>query len=285
MRQTLRAYAKVNLALDVVGKRPDGYHEVDMIMQKVGLYDEITVETIDSGIELTTNHGFLPLDERNIAYRAVQLMREAHGIRQGIHVHVEKRIPIAAGLAGGSTDAASVIRGIDRLLALGMTVEEMMILGKKLGADVPFCFLPGAARARGIGERLEPVVGLDDVWMVLTKPNLSVSTQSIYNQLRPEDYAEHPDVEGMIRALEMGNLYEISARLGNVLEKATFRAHPVVAREKQRMIAYGAKGSLMSGSGPTVFGLFNREHRARAAWKNFYRFNRQTYLVKSYSGV
>ncbi len=284
MHTTIKAYAKVNLVLDVKGKRLDGYHEVDMIMQKIDLCDELTIKKIPEGIRITSTSLHLPNDSRNIVYRAAELMIQKFELKAGVEIHIVKRIPIAAGLAGGSTDAAAAIRGINEVFEIGLSRDKMMALGKQLGADVPFCFMDGAARAEGIGEILTPVKGLKNTWLVLTKPNISVSTQMIYQQLRPEDYVVHPDVDGMIEALKKSNVYLVSEKLGNVLEKPTFRSFPVVAREKQRMKSFGAKGALMSGSGPTVYGLFAKDYQAKAAYKNFLRFNKQTYLVKSYNG-
>lgn len=285
MDTTVLSRAKINLVLDVIGKRDDGYHEVDMVMQKIDLYDEVFLKKIDQGIVLETSSKYLPVDSRNIAYQAAQLMRERFNIESGIYIHIEKNIPIAAGLAGGSSNAAATIKGINDIFEIGLTLSEMMKIGKEIGADVPFCFLDGAARAQGVGEILTPVKGLENIWIVLTKPSISISTKDVYTNLRPSDYLEHPDVQGMIDALESGNVYEITEKLGNVLEKVAFRFSTSIEKDKKLMRSFGAKGVLMSGSGPSVYGLFSKKSSARAAYKNFKRINQQTYIIKSYNGV
>ena len=285
MQTRVLSRAKINLVLDVIGKRDDGYHEVDMVMQKIDLYDEVFLKKIDQGIVLETNAKYLPTDSRNIAYQAAQLMRERYDIQSGIYIYIEKNIPIAAGLAGGSSNAAATIKGINDIFEIGLTQSEMMKIGKEIGADVPFCFLEGAARAQGIGEILTPVKGLEDTWIVLTKPSISISTKDVYTNLKPADYLHHPDVPGMIAALESGNVYEITEKLGNVLENVAFRFSMSIEKDKKLMKSFGAKGALMSGSGPSVYGLFSKKSSARAAYKNFTSINQHTYILKSYNGV
>jgi 4-diphosphocytidyl-2-C-methyl-D-erythritol kinase len=282
MEIAVAAYGKINLFLDVIGKLENGYHEVDMVMQRISLRDVIHLEKRDSGIEVLSDHAYLPVDENNLAYQGARRVREALGLRGGVRIRIEKHIPVAAGLAGGSADAAAVIEGMNALYGLGLSREAMMALGGPLGADVPFCFLKGAARARGIGQDLTPVKGLGDVYLVLTKPNLSVSTREIYENLTEEDCRDHGSMTDMLQALEEENIYRISRSLFNTLERVTLRRYPGVLQEKKRMISYGARGVLMSGSGPTILGLFNREGPARAAAKNFKRFNQQTYLVRPF---
>ena len=285
MHRKYKSRAKINLSLDVKGKLENGYHEVDMIMQKIDLYDEIYMKIIPKGIKIESNCIYLPTNSRNIAYKAAELMIDKFKLKSGVYIYIEKNIPIAAGLAGGSTNAATVMRGINEMFKIGLSQSDMMSLGVALGADVAFCFLSGAARARGIGDRLTSVKGLNDVWIVVTKPNLSVSTKEIYKNLIPADYKVHPDIDGMIKALEDENIYMISEKLGNVLENATFRLYPVVEKNKKLMKSFGAKGVLMSGSGPSVFGLFSKLSQAKAAYKNFSRINNQTFLIKSYDKV
>ncbi|OPL08338.1 MAG: hypothetical protein AVO33_11435 [delta proteobacterium ML8_F1] len=277
---TVEAYAKINLFLDVLRRLESGYHEVDMVMQRVSLKDSLYFEKRPSGIEIVSDHPYMPRDRGNLAYQGVLQVKKALNLTGGVRIRLEKHIPVAAGLAGGSADGAAAIVGMNRLYDLGLSLEEMMALGRPLGADVPFCFLKGAARARGIGQDLEPVKGLGNVYILLTKPNLSVSTKSVYENLTREDLGRHGDIEGILGALEEDNLYSVSRNLFNILEPVTMRRYPGVLEEKKRMTAYGAKGVLMSGSGPTIFGLFNREGPARAAYRNFKRFNRQTYLVR-----
>ncbi|MCD6436624.1 MAG: 4-(cytidine 5'-diphospho)-2-C-methyl-D-erythritol kinase [Clostridiales bacterium] len=285
MRKIYKSQAKINLVLDVKRKLENGYHEVDMIMQKIDLYDEVHIKTISNGIKIESDCVYLPTDSRNIAYKAAELMIDKFKLKSGVYIYIKKNIPIAAGLAGGSTNAATVIQGINEIFEIGLSQNDMMSLGSSLGADVPFCFMSGAARAKGIGAELTPVKGLNNGWLVLTKPNLSVSTKDIYMNLLPKDYKNHPDIEGMIKALEDENIYVISEKLSNVLENATFRLYPVVEKSKKTMKSFGAKGALMSGSGPSIFGLFSKLSQAKSAYKNFSRINNQTFLIKLYDEV
>lgn len=292
---TLKARAKINLTLDVTGKRPDGYHDVDMIMQQIDLYDVVTVSkshaTVPSEgtvgnflIELTTNTRWLPIDGSNIAYKAAFLLNQTYNLSGGVRIHIEKNIPVAAGLAGGSTDAAAVIKAMNILYDLNLSLETMMELGLKLGADVPFCLLGGAARARGIGEDLEPVQGLQNIWVVLSKPTVGVSTKDVYGNLNLSTLKCHPDTNGMIEALEVQSFTKISDQLCNVLEEVTIPRYPIVREVKTHMKEYGAKKPLMSGSGPTVFALFKDSSKAQSVYKNMVRRYTQTYMVKSFDG-
>lgn len=278
---SIKAYAKINLTLDVIGKQADGYHLVQMIMQQIDLYDEITLVAQEKGIRLTSDSAFIPENPQNLAWRAVSLMQEALGIDRGVHIAIRKQIPVAAGLAGGSTDAAAVIHGYAALCGLSLTLSEKMALGLKLGADVPFCLMGGAALAEGIGERLTPIPGLKDGWIVVCKPNFGVSTREIYTALEWEQIEKHPDTAGMLKALEGGTAQSITPFLGNVLEDVTCRKYPEVKAVKDKMLQYGAEGALMSGSGPTVFGLFRNAEKARNARENLKRFYRQTYAIKT----
>lgn len=284
MHKKYKSRAKINLSLDIKGKMENGYHEVDMIMQKIDLFDEIYMKIIPKGIKIESNCIYLPTDSRNIVYKAAEMMIDKYKLKSGIYIYIEKNIPISAGLAGGSTNAATVIQGINEMFKIGLSQKNMMSLGVGLGADVPFFFMSGAARAEGIGEKLTPVKGLSDIWIVVTKANLSVSTMKVYDSLVPNDYRIHPDIEGMIQALKDENIYMISEKLGNVLENATFRLYPVVEKDKKLMKSFGAKGVLMSGSGPSIFGLFSKSDHAKAAYKNFSKINGQTFLVKTYGG-
>lgn len=277
----IKAYAKINLTLDVIGKRADGYHLVQMIMQQINLYDEITVTRQEKGITLSSDSNFIPENPQNLAWRAVALMQESLGLDQGVHIAIRKHIPVAAGLAGGSTDAAAVIHAYAELCGIPLTLDEKMALGLKLGADVPFCLLGGAALAEGIGERLTPIAGLKDGWLVVCKPNFGVSTREIYTSLEWDRIEKHPDTQGMLKALEEGTAQGITPYLGNVLEEVTCRKYPEVKVLKDRMLQYGADGALMSGSGPTVFGLFRNAEKAGNAKTNLKRFYRQTYAIKT----
>ena len=266
-RLELKAYGKINLGLDVVRKREDGYHEVRMIMQTVDLYDRITMERMESGIRVTANLPYVPDGEGNLAYRAAKLLMEEFGITEGISIEIKKMIPVAAGMAGGSTDAAAVLVGVNRMFGLGLTKKELMERGVRLGADVPYCILRGTALSEGIGEILTELPAPPPCTLVIAKPPVSVSTKEVYGRLdlkalRPED---HPDIDGMAEAIRTGDLAGITSRLGNVLELVTEPAHPEITRIKGLLLENGADGALMSGSGPTVFGMFKERRQAERA--------------------
>ncbi len=280
----IKAYAKINLSLDVLNKREDNYHNVKMIMQQIGLYDEIYLKKIEQGITIETNCEYLPVDSSNIAYKAAKLMIDRYGLNGGLYIYIKKNIPIAAGLAGGSTDAAAVMKVINAMFELGMSLEELMDLGKEIGADVPFCLLGGAALAEGIGEKLTKIQGLNSGWVVLSKPNIGVSTAEAYENLDVESIDERPQTERLIKALQNDNLYEISKLLCNVFEKGIYYRHPIVKEIKIKMNQYGALGSVMTGSGPTVFGVFKNYGKAKSAYEKLRLLYNQTYLVRTYNG-
>lgn len=266
-RLELKAYGKINLGLDVVRKREDGYHEVRMIMQTVGVHDTIRMETGGQGLSVETNLPYVPNGEGNLAFRAAKLLMDEFGIRDGLKIQIRKVIPVAAGMAGGSTDAAAVLIGVNRLFGLGLTKRELMERGVKLGADVPYCIMRGTALSEGIGEILTPLPPMPQCSVVLAKPQIGVSTKAVYgklraNELRPE---EHPDIDGMVSAIKKGDLDGVIARLGNVLEGVTAPEHPEIGRIEDIMRRNGADGVLMSGSGPTVFGLFKDRAAAEQA--------------------
>ncbi|MDF2545582.1 MAG: 4-(cytidine 5-diphospho)-2-C-methyl-D-erythritol kinase [Anaerosolibacter sp.] len=281
----IRGRAKINLSLDVLRRREDGYHEIKMIMQQVDLYDEITLREIEEGIRLQCNCEFIPADEGNIAYRAAKLIKEKYHIQKGIYIYIEKNIPVAAGLAGGSTNAAAVLLGLNSLWNLGASKEELMALGLQLGADVPFCVLGGAALAEGIGEKLTPIQGLENTWVVLCKPNIGVSTADVYKNLNINNIQQHPDTERILDALCRKDIQTVAGNLKNVLEQVTEQMHPIVRDIKRRMLEYNALGSIMSGSGPTVFGLYKDYNKAKSAFDNLNKVYKQTYVVKTFSGV
>ena len=261
----LKARAKINLGLDVVGKRPDGYHEVRMVMQMLQLHDQVWIERVkEPGIRIETNLSFLPTDDRNIAYRAADLLMTKYGIREGVKIRIDKHIPVAAGMAGGSTNCAAVLIGMNRLFGLRLSEEELMALGVRLGADVPYCILGRTALSEGIGEILTPVPGLPECSVLVAKPPFSVSTKYVYSNLKLDNISRHPDIDGMLEALAAQDLYGVTDRLANVLETVTIPEHPEIEKIKQLMLEGGARGALMSGSGPTVFGIFDREEAAGA---------------------
>lgn len=261
----IKAYGKINLGLDVVKRLPNGYHQVKMILQTVGIYDNLTLEKTDSGITLTTDSDELPADRDNLICRAAELMREKYHFTEGIHIHLEKRIPIAAGMAGGSTDAAATIKGISRLLGLDAPLTQLMEYGVAIGADVPYCIMGGTALAEGIGDILTALPPAPDCFILVAKPDISVSTKYVYEHLDAAGLKSHPDIDGMRAAIESGSLQGILDRMGNVLETVTIPAHPVIDTIKRRMRELGAVNSLMSGSGPTVFGIFLEEQAAEHA--------------------
>lgn len=263
---TRNAYAKINLGLDVTGVLPNGYHEVKMIMQNVGICDTLTfTEREDDRIVIETNDGVLPTNEDNLIYKAVMLLRKLTGNQQGVTVKLEKRIPIAAGMAGGSTDAAATLLGVNELLGLGLSKETIQKESVSIGADVPYCVLGQTALSEGIGEKLTPVATPPQAYLVVAKPDIYVSTPVVYKKLDAKESYEHPDIDGMIEALERKDLQGIVDRLGNVLEIVTIEDHPIVEDIKKLLVDNGALGALMSGSGPSVFAIFADEDTAKKA--------------------
>ena len=262
-----KAYAKINLGLDVVRRLENGYHEVRMIMQTVGICDVLTLKKAEAGITVTTDHGELPTDENNLIYKAAKLMTDQYNIKEGVCIHLEKHIPIAAGMAGGSTDAAATFLGMNELFACGADEEALRELGVKVGADVPYCIMGGTALAEGIGEKLTRLPSPPQCFLLVAKPDINVSTKYVYEHLDAEGVTQHPDIDGMIQAITRQNLQGIVDRLENVLENVTVKKYPVIQEIKDTMIQMGAEGSLMSGSGPTVFGIFTKEEKAKAALK------------------
>lgn len=256
----IEAPAKVNLGLDVVKRREDGYHEVDMIMQTIGLHDTVIVEkTKEPGIMLRTNREELPTDQGNLAFRAAELLQKTCHIKEGVSIQIEKRIPIAAGLAGGSTDCAAVLMGMNEVFSLGLSGEKLEELGLTLGADVPYCIRRGTQRARGIGEKLSGLPTLPRIPALIAKPKESVSTGAVYRGLSLNAETIHPDIDALEEAVRSFDLTRIAANMGNLLENVTIPMLPVIDRIKSCMMENGAVVSMMSGSGPTVFGLFSEE--------------------------
>ncbi len=260
-----RAYAKINLGLDVLRRREDGYHEVKMIMQTVSLYDILTFTRTEEGIAVVTDKEELPGDESNLVYKAAKLLADTYGIKEGIKIELQKRIPMAAGMAGGSTDAAAVFRGMNECFGLNMTEEEMCALAVKIGADVPYCILGGTALAEGIGEKLTKLPDAPDCFLLIAKPDIDVSTKYVYGNLHADELERHPDIDGMREAIEAGNLGGVAQRMENVLETVTIKKYPVIQEIKDFLKANGAVSALMSGSGPTVFGIFETAELAEEA--------------------
>ncbi len=263
---TLKAHAKINLGLDVLGKREDGYHLVKMVMQSLSLCDELEMERIpEDEILLTTDVSGLPCDESNLVYKAVALMKKTYGIQEGVKMHLQKNIPMAAGLAGGSSDCAAALKGASKLFGLDLSIEELQQLGVKLGADVPYCLMGKTALSEGIGEVLSPLADLPDCHILLAKPPFDVSTKTVYQKVDSLSDYSHPDIDGMMEALRTQDLEGVCKRLGNVLESVTKEDYPLIGELEKSMLECDAIGSMMSGSGPTVFGIFSEEDRAKAA--------------------
>ena len=279
---SMKAYAKINLGLDVIGKLENGYHEVRMIMQSVDLYDKITVTRNDSGkITIKTNLSFLPTGPDNLVYKAADLLRQEFGIKDGIYIDLYKFIPVAAGMAGGSTDGAAVLKAVNQLFDLKLTDEELMERGAKLGADIPYCIMGGTALAEGIGEKLTKLPDCPRCYVVIAKPGISVSTRFVYENLVLDENTNHPDTDGMIKCIENNDIDGVAARLCNVLESVTEKEYPIIADIKKDMLSHGALNALMSGSGPTVFGIFKDKEKAEKC-NDFFRRGRKarnSYMV------
>lgn len=288
---SLKAYGKINLGLDVLRKRDDGYHEVRMIMQTVGIFDRIDLTREEQpGIRIETNLFYLPTNENNLVYKAAQMLMEEFSVSEGVSIHLRKFIPVSAGMAGGSSDAAAVLFGVNKMFHLGLTTSQLMERGVKIGADVPYCILRGTALSEGIGEILTPLPAAPQCQVLIAKPGISVSTRSVYtnlhaNQLRPE---QHPDIDGILAGIRSQDIAQIASKLGNVLETVTVREYPVIQAIKDKMLEYGAAGALMSGSGPTVFGLFTDPASAEHAFEELRsgsasKLAKQVYLTNFYN--
>lgn len=279
----LKAYGKINLGLDVLKKREDGYHEVRMIMQTVGLYDKIDLYLKETpGITVETNLYYLPVNENNLVYKAAKLLMDEFHIKHGVTIQLKKFIPVSAGMAGGSSDAAAVLFGVNKMFNLGLSMADLMKRGVKIGADVPYCVMRGTALSEGIGEILTPLPPIPQCRVLIAKPGISVSTKFVYDHLdaaslRPSD---HPDIDGLIEGIGNRDIYAVASRLGNVLETVTIPEYPVIADIKERLKALGAVNALMSGSGPTVFGIFTNPKAAEEAYEEM-RYGKSSNLAKS----
>ena len=271
---SLKAYGKINLGLDVLRRREDGYHDVRMIMQTVGIFDRVDlVWKEEPGIQVETNLYYLPVNENNLVYK--------FQVQDGLLIRLKKFIPVAAGMAGGSSDAAAVLFGVNKMFRLGLTTEQLMERGVKIGADVPYCILRGTALSEGIGEVLTKLPPVPQCQVLVAKPGINVSTKFVYENLHANDLSPdaHPDIDGMIQAIRDQDFMGIAGRLGNVLETVTIKEYPVIQEIKDKMLEYGAIGSLMSGSGPTVFGLFTNPKAAQEAYEEL-RFGKSAELAK-----
>ncbi len=279
---TAFARAKINLTLDVLGKRSDGYHEVEMVMQTIELHDRLEFSPGSGGISLSVE-GDVPSDESNLAYRAAELIRSYGNIRGGINIRLVKAIPVAAGLGGGSADAAVTLAVLNKLWRTGLSISELMQLGEQLGSDVPFCLLGGTALARGRGEQLERLPPCPRLGLVLIKPPFGVSTAAVYRAFTPGSAVKMPDNRAMVKAIREGNIAGIVKNLANALEPVTFKMHPEAVRVKEKLMKAGALGTLMSGSGPTVFGLTRDLESARAVAARYDRTDEQVLVTETFN--
>ncbi len=275
----VKAPAKINLTLDVLYKRPDNYHEIEMIMTTVDLADRIGLKATESGIHIESADRFVPSDSRNLAYQAAKLLKDTFNIKSGVIISLEKQIPVAAGLAGGSSDAAATLKGLNQLWQLNLSLDELAELGAKIGSDVSFCVYGGTALAKGRGEIIEHLPAPPHCWVVLAKPTIGVSTADVYGAFNP-DKAHHPETGKMIEALEQGDYQGMCDHLGNALESVTLDMHPEVAQIKEQMKKFGADAVLMSGSGPTVFGLVQQEARIPRIYNGLRGFCGEVYVVR-----
>jgi 4-diphosphocytidyl-2-C-methyl-D-erythritol kinase len=280
MRLSVKAPAKINLSLDVLHKRPDGYHEVEMIMTTIDLADRIELTNLsEDTIKILSHNRFVPDDGRNLAYQAAQLLKDRLNIKQGVAISIDKVIPVAAGLAGGSSDAAATLKGLNELWDLGLSTDELADLGAEIGSDVSFCVYGGTALATGRGEKIEHLPAPPNCWVILAKPTIGVSTADVYKNLNVQ-HIKHPDTAAMISALNRGSYSDICSNLGNVLESVTLDLYPEVAQIKDQMERFGADAVLMSGSGPTVYGLVQYESRLHRIYNGLRGFCDQVFAVR-----
>jgi len=283
-----KAYGKINIGLDVLRRRPDGYHDVKMIMQTVSLHDRISITKLtgDTSILLETNLNFLPTNENNLVYKAAKLLLEEFSIKDGVSIKLEKHIPVAAGMAGGSTDAATTLELINEMFSLGLSKEELMKRAVTLGADVPYCIMRGTALSEGIGEVLTPLKPIPDCFILIVKPPIHVSTKFVYENLNVSNLETHPDIDGIVSSIEQQDLISMATKMENVLETVTEENYPVISEIKQQMVEHGAISSLMSGSGPTVFGIYDNEQKIEDA-ATFFKIkypSYRTYISRPMNG-
>lgn len=280
MKFLVKAPAKINLSLDVLHKRDDGYHEVEMIMTTIDLADRLEFSLLESNEIIISSHNrYVPDDQRNLAYQAAKLLQERFDVKKGVEIKIEKNIPVAAGLAGGSSDAAATLRGLNKLWSLGLSIEELAELGAEIGSDVSFCVFGGTALARGRGEHIQQLPAPPTCWVILAKPFIGVSTADIYRRI-DIDHINHPDTNKMKQALEKGSFKDVCDNLANVLEDVTLKLYPEVAQIKEQMKRFGADAVLMSGSGPTVFGFVQHDSRMQRIYNGLRGFCDQVYAVR-----
>lgn len=282
---TEKSYAKINIGLDVIGRRDDGYHNLRMIMQTIDLYDIVTVERSESnGIYIKSNLSYLPTDKRNIVYKAAQTFLTKFNIKEGLRINLSKNIPVAAGLAGGSSNGAVTLKLLNQMFSTGLSRNELMEIGLSLGADVPYCLLMGTALSEGIGQILTPIKAIPDCNILIVKPNISVSTKYVYSNLKLSSTSSHPDIDNMLVAIDNGDLNELTKYMDNILQTVTIPKHPIIEDIKKQMEELGAMTALMSGSGPSVFGIYDDKITAVKAYDYFNNgeYGHQVYLTKPY---
>lgn len=278
----IKAYAKINISLDIVGKREcDGYHLLKMIMQNIDLYDEIFIKKQYGEITLSCNKNYVPTDSRNLAYKAAMLFKERYNIKDGVHIDIVKNIPVSAGLAGGSTDGAAVLKLMNKLFEVNASEEELMEIGLKLGADIPYCIKGGTALCEGIGEKITPLKPFKDKILVLVKPSFGVSTKEVYKAFDINKVRVHPKTESLIEAMEKDDLNYVANNMKNLLENVTLRKHNILIRIKEEMIRYGAIGSMMSGSGPSVFAFFDDMLKAQKCYEKMKENYKEVFLTRT----
>lgn len=274
MKIERKAYAKINLGLDVTGKRDDGYHIVRMIMQNVNIFDTLTFEDNDSGeIVLTANSPKIPTDETNLICKVARQLQKEFGVTKGANIDLVKRIPVAAGMAGGSTDGAAAYEALNELWGLGMDKKRMCELAVSLGADIPYCILGGTALAEGIGEELTTIPDMLDCQLVVVKPDIDVSTGWVYKELDSKEIEDHPDIDGIRNAIEDNDLKTMCELMGNVLEPVTASKYEVIGKLEALLTESGAVRAIMTGSGPTVFAVFDDEGKAKQGYNAICRSN------------
>lgn len=277
----IKAYAKVNLSLDVIGKREDGYHELEMLMQTIDLYDVININKATKGINITSNKAYLPTDDRNLCYKAAQLFMDKYEVNDGIDININKNIPVAAGLAGGSTDAAAVLKAMRDIYEVKASNEQLMELALKIGADVPYCIVGGTALCEGIGEKITKLHSFNNHILIVIKPPFGVSTKEVYQNIDISKIYKHPDTECLVRAIEDNDLDYVSKNMKNVLENVTLRKHSILKDIKNSMIKYGALGAMMSGSGPTVFAFFEDMLKAQYCYEKFKTKYNEVFITRT----
>ena len=273
------SYGKVNLALDILYKRNDGYHEIKSIMQRISLRDRLIFEEIDHGFVIESNHSQVPKDETNLVYRAWEKLVAITGENRGIKVIIEKNIPVAAGLAGGSTNGATTLLALNELWDLKLSEDELMKISRSLGADVPFCIMGATALAEGIGEKLTKLKPFSGKHILLCNPGIAISTEHAYSQVEFSD--KRIDIEAMIKAIDADDLKTLAENMGNTMEGPMIEEYPIIGEIKKLMLGNGALGALMSGSGSTVFGLYDDEEKMRFTEKKLLDIGDKVYLCKT----